>query len=67
MELDDSSITDHGFYGAFVELKGGWRALAMPVSRSEFEHDSTAPTLVALELRPAATPERLTVSPAVPV
>lgn len=45
--LTVSSITDAGFFGAFVEHRNGERVLAMPPGRSEFEHDTAARMLLA--------------------
>ncbi|WPO73999.1 hypothetical protein [Streptomyces sp. KN37] len=47
VDLYDSSITDCGFLGAFVESVDGRRALSMPRGRSEFEHDTAARMLLA--------------------
>jgi len=47
VELDDSPITDAGFFGAFVERRDGTRLLSMPVGRSAFERDTAARMLLA--------------------
>ncbi|MEU5572698.1 hypothetical protein [Streptomyces coeruleorubidus] len=47
VELVDSSITDAGFYGAFVVDRDGFRILSMPTGRSVFERDTAARMLLA--------------------
>lgn len=47
VELTESSITDPTFFGCYVELRDGHRILAMPVGRSDFEHDTVARMLLA--------------------
>jgi hypothetical protein len=47
VELVDSSITDAGFFGAFVERRDGTLILSMPVGRSAFERDTAARMLLA--------------------
>lgn len=42
-----SSISDAEFFGAVVQRKTGEIALAMPVGRSELEHDTVARYLLA--------------------
>lgn len=64
VELDDSPITDAGFFGAFVERRDGTRLLSMPIGRPEFERDTAARLLLAegpgLDAPPV--PAQLTVS-----
>lgn len=47
VEIVDSSITDHAFFGAVVQRKTGETYLAMPTGRSELEHDTIARYLIA--------------------
>lgn len=47
VELVDSSITDAGFFGAYVERRNGSRILSMPTGRSAFERDTAARMLLA--------------------
>lgn len=47
VELVDSRITDRAFFGAVVERKSGQLLLAMPMDRSEREHDTVARYLLA--------------------
>ncbi|MFD5579018.1 hypothetical protein [Streptomyces pseudogriseolus] len=56
VELVDSSITERGFFGAFVVLRDGSRVLSMPVGRSEFERDTAARMLLAEGLGLTAPP-----------
>jgi hypothetical protein len=56
VDLYDSSITDRGFLGAFVEDRDGRRALSMPRGRSEFERDTAARMLLAEGLGLEAPP-----------
>jgi hypothetical protein len=60
VELVDSSITDPGFFGAFVERRDGTLILSMPVGRSAFERDTAARMLLAeglgLEAPPVPAP-----------
>lgn len=64
VEIVDSSITDHTFFGAFVERRDGTRVLSMPVGRSAFERDTAARMLLAegLGLDAPPLPELFTVS-----
>ncbi|WP_055569295.1 hypothetical protein [Streptomyces atriruber] len=64
VELVESSITDAGFFGAYVELKDGSRVLSMPAGRSEFEHDTVARMLLSdgLQLGGPRVPEPLMVA-----
>ncbi len=61
VELHESSITDAGFYGAVVVLRGGQMVLSMPGGRSEFERDTVARMLLAeaLGIETAPIPEPL--------
>lgn len=58
--LVDSSITDPGFFGAFVVLRDGSQVLSMPTGRSDFERDTAARMLLAeglgLEAPPVPAP-----------
>ena len=56
VELVESSITDAGFFGAFVERRDGTRILSMPVGRSGFERDTAARMLLAEGLGLEAPP-----------
>ncbi|MFF8659500.1 hypothetical protein [Streptomyces huasconensis] len=56
VDLFDSSITERGFLGAFVEGEDGRRALSMPRGRSEFERDTVARMLLAEGLGLEAPP-----------
>jgi hypothetical protein len=47
VDVVDSSITDRTFFGAVVERKSGQLLLAMPMGRSEREHDTVARYLLA--------------------
>jgi hypothetical protein len=47
VQLVNSSITDAGFYGVFLERRDGTRILSMPPSRSPFERDTAARMLLA--------------------
>ncbi|MFD7682897.1 hypothetical protein [Streptomyces sp. NPDC059271] len=47
VEMTDSSISDCSFFGAAVERKSGRLLLAMPMGRSEWEHDTVARYLLA--------------------
>ena len=47
VEIVDSSITDREFFGAVVQRKSGETYLAMPIGRSEREHDTIARYLIA--------------------
>ncbi|MFE9736136.1 hypothetical protein ACFYO9_37420 [Streptomyces sp. NPDC005863] len=64
VELVSSSITDAGFFGAFVELKDGSRILSMPTGRSGFERDTVARMLLSdgLGLGGPPVPEPMVVS-----
>lgn len=61
VELHESSITDAGFYGAVVVLRGGQMVLSMPGGRSEFQRDTVARMLLAeaLGIETAPIPEPL--------
>lgn len=63
-EIVDSSITDAGFFGAFVERRDGSRILSMPTGRSAFERDTAARMLLAegLGLDAPPLPEPFAVS-----
>ncbi|WP_210637190.1 hypothetical protein [Streptomyces sp. GESEQ-13] len=56
VELENSTITDAGFFGAFVVLRDGSRVLSMPMGRSEFERDTAARMLLAEGLGLSAPP-----------
>lgn len=56
VELVDSTITDAGFFGAFVERRDGSRLLSMPPGRPEFERDTVARMLLAQGLGLDAPP-----------
>ncbi|GAA4824017.1 hypothetical protein [Streptomyces ziwulingensis] len=64
VELHDSSVTDSGFFGAFVERRDGARVLAMPTGRTAFERDTMARMLLAeaLGLEAPPVPMELAVS-----
>lgn len=64
VEIVDSSITDAGFFGAYVELRDGSRLLSMPIGRSAFERDTAARMLLAeaLNLDAPPLPEPFSVS-----
>lgn len=47
VELFESSVSDAGFFGAFVKPQEGGRVLSMPSGRSEFERDTVARMLLA--------------------
>ncbi|WP_055693705.1 hypothetical protein [Streptomyces prasinopilosus] len=47
VELVDSTVTDRGFFGAFVEHRDGSRVLSMPPGRPAFERDTAARMLLA--------------------
>jgi hypothetical protein len=47
VQLVDSSITDAGFYGAYIEGRDGSRVLSMPVGRSAIERDLMSRRLLA--------------------
>jgi len=61
VELVESSITDAGFFGAYVERRDGSRILSMPTGRSTFERDTAARMLLAegLGLDAPSVPEPL--------
>jgi len=56
VELIDSTITDRGFFGAYVEHRDGSRVLSMPPGRSAFERDTAARMLLAEGLSLDAPP-----------
>jgi hypothetical protein len=47
VRLEDSRISDAGFFGAFVHPREGGRVLSMPRGRSAFERDTVARMLLA--------------------
>jgi hypothetical protein len=47
VQLVNSSITDRGFFGVFLERRDGSRVLSMPPDRSPFERDTAARMLLA--------------------
>lgn len=65
--LDESSIADAGFLGAFVERGDGSRVLSMPSGRPMFERDTAARMLLAealgLDAPPLPAPIEVTVLP----
>lgn len=56
VKLDESSITDPTFFGAFIERRDGWLILSMPPGRSALEHDTAARMLLAEGLGLGASP-----------
>lgn len=61
-----STITDPGFYGAFVERRDGQRILSMPAGRSVLERDTAARMLLGeatgVQLPPIPEPLRMEIS-----
>ncbi|MFS4103812.1 hypothetical protein [Streptomyces sp. PD-S100-1] len=54
--LVESTITEPGFLGAYIEHHGGERVLSMPPGRSRFERDTAARMLLAEGLGLGAPP-----------
>ncbi|NED75348.1 hypothetical protein G3I51_24095 [Streptomyces sp. SID9944] len=62
--LVESTITEPGFLGAYVEHRDGERVLSMPTGRSHLERDSAARLLLAeglgLDAPPVPAPLEVT-------